>query len=317
MNFPIYKFINEITEKEIYEMDNYTLSKCPFAITVLIDKYPDIINNDGISLNTNPIVIDYLRKHPNKINWNFISSNPNAIKLLKENQDKINWKNLSMNNCAYKLLMENQDKIDWCNICYNDNPKIVTDIISTNLDKPISWNILSKNTTDKAIELLKENQDKIDWEFLALNHNDNAFELIIKNLDKIDWDYLITNPNPKIIKLFENNQNKISWYYLSMNTNNYIKSYICKHMTNKRKIKIAEDNISIDEYIYFMMFQNEENEFLYYNWLNCNCYFMYKMDFEKMKTNFQNFEEDLIKEVYHPKRICKLIEAGIDIEEIF
>jgi len=183
--------MNLIHKEEIYYLDNFTLSKCPFAITILIDKYPEKIDCDGISLNPNPLVIKYLRENPKLINWTFLSSNPNAIGLLNENKNKINWKNLSMNNCAYKLLMENKDKIDWINICYNDNPKIISDIIANNLNKCISWVVLSKNSTDEAVKLLMNNQDKINFEFLSLNSNDKVFELIINNLDKIDYENLI------------------------------------------------------------------------------------------------------------------------------
>lgn len=322
MNYPIYKFSDYITEEDIYSIDNYSISLCPFAITILMEKYPHKINSDGISLNSNPLVISYLKENPSKINWNFLSSNPNAISLLRANQNKINWKNLSMNNCAYKLLFENQDKIDWTNICYNDNPKIVGDIISKNLNKDISWTLLSKNNTDEAIDILKANQNKIDWRTLSFNENDKAFDLINDNLDKINWENLSTNSNPKIIEIFEKNQDKISWQYLAINTNEKIKDYMCKNIHDKKDIIVNHCNIyyqnySIYEYIDYVMSQNSDNEVVFNNWLNCKCYYMYKLDVDKMKSNFETFEEELIKEAYHPKRICKLIEAGIDIEEIF
>ena len=319
INYPIYKFNDDISEAELFHLDNFNLSKCPFAITILIDKYPEKISKDGISLNPNPLVIEYLKKHPDKINWNFLSSNPNAIEILRENSDKINWSNLSMNNCAFKLLNENQDKIDWSNICYNDNPKIVSEIIDRNLDKNISWFILSKNSSDKAVEILlrPENINKIDYQFLSINSNDKVFDLIEKNLDKIDFDYLITNPNPKIIEIFRENKDKISWYYLSMNTNTYIKEYIFNNF-NDDKDNICEIS-SFNEYmkLALILVETDENDYIYHNWLNSFYTNMYRMDFGRMKSNFQNFEEELIKEVYHPRRVCKWIDAGYDLEDFF
>jgi len=312
-NYPIYKFNENISENEIYYLDNFNLSKCPFAITILIDKYPEKINSDGISLNPNPLVIDYLKNNPEKINWNFLSSNPNAIKLLRENEEKINWSNLSMNNCAFKLLNENQDKIDWCNICYNDNPKVISEIIAKNLDKNISWFILSKNPNDIAVDIIlrPENINKIDYEFLSLNSNDKVFDLIKNNLDKIDFDFLITNPNPKIIEIFKTNENKISGYHLLMNTNKYIKNYFFKNFKNFKK--------DIDRYslINSIIIETDDTDYIYHNWLNLYNSNMYKIDFGKMKKNFENFEEELIMKAYHPKRVCKWIEEGYDLEEIF
>jgi hypothetical protein len=47
-----------------------------------------------------------LRAHPDKIDWNRLSSNksPNAIDLLRENPDKINWEEyLSTNPAIFEL----------------------------------------------------------------------------------------------------------------------------------------------------------------------------------------------------------------------
>jgi hypothetical protein len=224
-----------------------------------------------------------------------------------------------MNNCAFKLLNENQDKIDWSNICYNDNPKVVAEIIDKNLDKNISWFILSKNSNDKAVEILlrPENINKIDYDFLAINSNDKVFDMIEKNLDKINFEYLITNPNKKIIEIFRNNKDKISWYYLSMNTNTYIKEYIFNNF-NDDKDNICEIS-SFNEYlkISLVVVKTDENDYIYHNWLNSFYTNMYRMDFRKMKMNFQEFGEELIKEVYHPRRVCKWIEAGYDLEDFF
>ena len=42
----------------------------------------------------------------------------------------------------------------------------------------INWNQLSWNTSDGAIELLKQNSDKISWKDLSSNLNDGAMEML-------------------------------------------------------------------------------------------------------------------------------------------
>ena len=64
-------------------------------------------------LSGNPMAIELLTAHQDKIKWKELSSNPAAIELLTANQDKINWENLSSNPAAIDLLMANQDKINW------------------------------------------------------------------------------------------------------------------------------------------------------------------------------------------------------------
>jgi hypothetical protein len=43
-------------------------------------------------------------KHPDKINWVYLSGNPNAIHILEKNIDKIDWHMLSINPNAIHIL---------------------------------------------------------------------------------------------------------------------------------------------------------------------------------------------------------------------
>jgi len=114
-----------------------------------------------------------------KLNWYFLSENPNAIDLIRERIE--NEKNLS--NYEYKRMP---------------------------LSSKVSWDNLSRNTDDEAIELLEENYDKINWQILS--SNPNAIHLLEErvkyqlkleeedNLDsletkeKINWGSLSANP---------------------------------------------------------------------------------------------------------------------------
>ena len=90
-----------------------------------------------------------------------------------------------------------------------------------------------------------------------------------KNIDKIDWYYLSYNSNA--ISLFEKNIDKINWDVLSGNEN---------------AISILEKNISKINWSYLCC-TGGVNE-LNYQWL---------------KNRMDIIREDLMKAVYHPRRL--------------
>ena len=108
-----------------------------------------------------------------KINWYYLSRNPNAIQLLEKNQDKICWTALSVNPNAIELLEKNLDKIHIHSLNYY-NPNSY-EILRKNHDY-INWDTLSANPD--AIDLLIKNSSKINWCFLSKNPSDKAIELI-------------------------------------------------------------------------------------------------------------------------------------------
>lgn len=321
MNYPAYCCNYEEVKDCLNLIDSFEWSKSPFAVEIIIEHFPAYINWAGLCQNTNPVVIPFLENNKSKIVWALLSANPNAMRLIKENLDKISWSGLSLNNCAYKLLKNNQDKIDWINICLNDNPKIIKEIVACNLDKPLAWNALSENNCIEAVELLKANPDKINWEYLSLNSNDEAIKLLLANPEKIVWENLITNENEKIIEIFRNNQDKIIWGSLAINGNDKIREVIATTMSNESKNKITRNGLTIFEYIDFIKSTDnsyyEDDENLYNMWRNCYSNYLYKVDYEKMRKNFEPMAEEIIKEAMHPKRVCKLILSGYDLEELF
>ena len=115
----------------------------------------------------------------------------------------------------------------------------------------IHWTCLSLNTSDRAIELLEQNQDKIHW--YNLSSNPNALEILIANPDNIDWYYLSSNPNA--IELLKVNVNKINLDNLSKNSAIFIYDYdfikdknkelneeiIYKSLHPKRMLRLMEE----------------------------------------------------------------------------
>ncbi len=141
----------------------------------------------NICLSANPNAVEYLKRHPDKINWVVLSQNPNAIHLIESNLKNVCWAHLSINPNAIHILKAHKNKIDWDNLSMNPN----------------------------AMHLIEERKDKINWD--NLSKNPNAIHLLENNIDRINWDNLSKNPNA--IHLLENNVDRINWVNISKNPN--------------------------------------------------------------------------------------------------
>ena len=228
------------------------------------------LNNHALSKNY--YVIDYLKKNPALIDYKGLSENrnPKAIKLLREEiarakkegrPDRIVWRELSKNQYAMDLLNENDTKIDWETFCGNPHPDTISILKRKinedpyNKERYLYWSSLSSNTSDQAIEYLKEeeNYGKIDWRVLSDNTNLKAIELlkvkaetpegrndlywfgICRNKNAMDiieeanrkysseitWSTLVNNTNPRAIVIIKDmlkeDSTKIKWFELSPN----------------------------------------------------------------------------------------------------
>jgi len=106
--------------------------------------------------------------------WRFASKNPheNSIALLKENPHRIDWSCLSFNSSDWAIcqLRENPDKIG-SGLSLNTNERAMDLLLEVSKTRPeiIEWQWLCKNTSQKAMDILYENQDKIQWGFLSQN----------------------------------------------------------------------------------------------------------------------------------------------------
>ena len=99
-----------------------------------------------------------------------------------------------------------------------------------------------------------------------------------KNQDKIWWDILSLNPNA--ISILEKNQDKIFWYYLSQNPN---------------AIELLEKN---QDKIYWCALCRNEG--------------IYEINYKFLKERMDIIREDLMKAVYHPKRLEYYLGLGYD-----
>lgn len=233
----ILKVRDELRWKEI--------SKHANAIDLILEN-KDKINWTGLSENTSPKAIEFLKKkweeekhlminnitEYNKmkseckiISWPSLSKNINAIDLLREKieqekillnngpynrlgiNEKISWKELSENSEAIELLEENENRIDWYYLSSNTNPKVIN-LLKERIkyEKGLSYS-----------EYKNLNSNHIAWG--RLSENPIAIELLKANPSRISWIYLSQNPEAINIINLPENYNKIYWLTLSKNIN--------------------------------------------------------------------------------------------------
>ena len=136
-------------------LDNY--------MSVSVMESMDEFKKDFYFDSCNPASIDFLKKNPEKIDWERLSANPAAIHLLEKNPEKIDWEELSTNPAAIHLLKKNPEKISWSRLSFN--PAAIN-LLEKNPEE-IYWPGLSKNSA--AIHILKKNPENINWDALAQN----------------------------------------------------------------------------------------------------------------------------------------------------
>ena len=102
--------------------------------------------------------------------------------------------------------------------------------------------------------------------------------------NKLNWYALSESLNPNVISLLEKYPEKISWFWLSKNPN-------AMHILEKNQQKLDRSSWS---------FISDNPS-------------MFEIDYKTM-TNLMvdNFREDLMKAVFHPKRISAWLDAGFE-----
>jgi hypothetical protein len=143
----------------------------------------------------NPAVLAFLEKHPEYIDWNWLSGNEcdEAIRMLQNNQDKIVWWICSSNASALEILKNNRDKIDWWSFCKNTNPKAIEIVEQMLVEDPSKINISALSSNPNAIHIISQNLDKMDPHYLS--RNPKAMEILIEHPELINFDSLLLNPS--------------------------------------------------------------------------------------------------------------------------
>jgi hypothetical protein len=254
----------------------------------------------SFALCLNPNAIQYLKEHPHLINYDYLSYNQNAYELLIQNPDNIcasnfafnthpetaniikhkrvkYWKNICQNPSLIQLIKENPDKIHWDSL--SRNPAAIS-MLKLHFDK-IVWAEFCLNTSPEAIEIIKANPDKIDW--FTLSVNPSAIKYLEKHPDKIN--YWALSWNTAAIHLIESNMDKIHWMGLSSNSS-------AMHILKRNQSKIDWVQFSTNPGIFDYNYQTLAIE----------------------RTN--TFREELMMNALHPRRIQKMLDSGMDLEDI-
>ena len=175
-----------------------------------------------LSVCTNDVAVEYLIKHPDKINWEEFVCNTNIkamkycmekrqidlyvlssadddeiVRYLFANPELIYYEALSQNpnNLAVDHLLANPQNINITALHLNTNPRAVEYLLT--LSDHIEWEELVGNSNDKAVEYLLTNKNGNDLRLLSENTNDKAVEFLISNPKFINWEVFYSNPNDK------------------------------------------------------------------------------------------------------------------------
>ena len=209
---------------------------------------------------------EYLRKHPEHIDYFWLCTNPAhwAGEILRKNPSKIERYSLAKNQAdwaeniirsiiflkkmtldlpnlfknpaewAGKFVKENGMKPIWYLVCENPGEWAGV-MMNENLDK-ISWNHLCRNPAEWAREILLKNSDKIDDQELKMNPAKWAWELLIsrKNADDVvsqHWnrDMIYHHPYAWVVEELEKNVGSINWHPFSKNPHIFEYDYAFLH----------------------------------------------------------------------------------------
>jgi len=209
-----------------------------------------------MSANENSLILDYLERYPEKIQWDLLSQNSSQK--------------------AVKLLMDNPEKISVNGICINKHPLAVKYVI----------------------EEIIPNYGMMPWSLFCMNSNPIATKYMLEHREKIVWQTFCMNSNPEATKYMLDHSDKISWKFFCRNTNRCAVEYIQK-MTDI--VYIFDKAKAVAE-----LYQNENA-----------LHILFDLDYEKMKKKNEKFVEELVAKVFHPSRMIALSEKyKMDLAEL-
>jgi hypothetical protein len=239
---------------------------------------------------SNPTVMAFLEKYPDKIQWSFLSRNTcdDAIKILEKNPHKICWWSLSSNPSAMGLIKKKRKKVHWGQLCKNTNPEAIS-ILEQNLDKmdTYDWNRLSTNPS--AIRILSQNLHKVNFKYLS--ENPSAMDIFINRPDLIHITRMITNPNALSYLESHVKDNKQHWVYYMATYNPKAFQFIEKMLV--QGIISCYDISDIHTYL----IRNESLESLF------------DLDYQAMsKSRTKLLRDELMAKAFHPSRVAKWLD---------
>ena len=190
-----------------------------------LKQYKDKINWLCFSHNKNAkaidMIIEYIKTDTttniNKINLGalFVNDNKKIFKLIKEHFEILEYyhfnnllKNEKLDINVNTFIIDNFDNIRqkyinikhqfWDSISANKSPEIIE--ILRKYPEKINFEIFAKNTNDKAIDVMLENeqyllnQRRYFWQTISSNSNPRILKFLEKNKEKLDINVVVQNP---------------------------------------------------------------------------------------------------------------------------
>jgi hypothetical protein len=204
------KFFHSLA-KEIIEQMRKNYAK---KVTDFFERHPEQINWRYLSRNPN-ISEEFFEKYLENVKWTYLSKNPNiSEEFFEKYLENVNWDYLSENpNISEEFFERHLGQVNWSYL--SENPNISEEFFERHLES-VSWNELSRNTNIPE-EFFERHLERVNWRFLSKNPNISE-EFFERYLEQVIWNSLSRNPNISE-EFFERHLENVDWPVLSNNPN--------------------------------------------------------------------------------------------------
>jgi hypothetical protein len=285
-------------------------------------------------LSGNVCAFDFLKDHPEKINWVLFVRNedPRCADILFKNQHSENWpvithpayiwryglplnpynltrEIISADPRSVYTLKENPSYIEWSYLSMNPSPEAV-ELLKAHPEK-IDWRNLSKNPCQEAIRMLERYPHRISWYCLSSNPCDEAIELLKRYPHNINWHELSGNTHPEAIRMLKENRDKINWFELSGNSS---AGEMLEHeWLFGNPANLDWHSMSYNPGVIALLEKNQDK--IFWDMLSMNPA-IFTLNYDYFKERCDIYREELIQRAMHPRKIERYLDAGYDLEEI-
>lgn len=217
-----------------YVVEN--LNENPYFTDVLFDEFPQWINVDYLSHNTNSRAVQYIislmqlpwyRVERGFTKLYFLhefsaNTNKEAISFLRENPQFLSWRIMAANPAddAVELLRDNESKIDWYCLHMNENPQAIEWLEKNPIQLRI--HLLDRNHCKEAYEILYRVMDGNTIKSVDIHMNPYAYKEIRTRLEYSDFKHGIVHDklfgplskNPNVHLIFQQEDAKKTEKYI-------------------------------------------------------------------------------------------------------
>ena len=187
-------FINYFKDKFSWEHISLNMHKFEIAEELLL-KFSDLIIWPIMYQEYQPS-LEFIRKNPDKVDWDCISQHKQPLDVLREFKDRLNWSLISQaQTLSEKFIIEFQDKVDWRWI--SKDQKLSEDFIREFRDR-VDWKKISEYQ-QLSEDFIREFKDKVEWNIIS--YSQKLSEDFIEEFEnKVNW--ILINKTQKLNEMF-------------------------------------------------------------------------------------------------------------------